>query len=160
MTGFLLRPPQPGDYGWIVQFHGASYAEEFGWDVRFEALIARIVSDFALDHHPERGACWIAAVDGEPAGSIFCMRKSDEVAQLRLLCVDPRTRGMGVGSGLVDECLRFARAHGYRKMILWTNDVLVTARHIYERAGFVCVKRERHRSFGHDLVGETWECKL
>jgi DNA-binding MarR family transcriptional regulator/GNAT superfamily N-acetyltransferase len=157
---FVLRPPEPGDYGWIVQFHGATYAAEFGFDVRFEALIARIVSDFAADHDPAREACWIAEVDGEPAGSIFCMRRSERVAQLRLLCVDRRARGMGVGTRLVDECVRFARRGGYRKVTLWTQDVLTGARRIYDRAGFEPVDEQAHEDFGPRVVGQNLELEL
>lgn len=157
---FVLRPPEPGDYGWITQFHGATYAEEYGFDVRFEALIARIVSDFAAGHEPEREACWIAEVDGEPAGSVFCMRRSQRVAQLRLLCVDRRARGIGIGTRLVDECLRFARRNDYRRMALWTQDVLTGARRIYDRAGFELVDEQPHEDFGPRVMGQHLELAL
>jgi DNA-binding MarR family transcriptional regulator/GNAT superfamily N-acetyltransferase len=157
---FVLRPPEPGDYGWIVAFHGAAYAEQYGFDVRFEALVARIVSDFASGHDPEREACWVAEVAGEPVGSIFCMRRSERVAQLRLLCVDPRARGMGVGTRLVEECLRFARRSGYRRMTLWTQDVLTGARRIYDRAGFALVDEQPHSDFGPPVVGQNLSLEL
>lgn len=157
---FVLRPPEPGDLGWIVQFHGATYAAEYGFDVRFESLVARIVSDFAATHDPTREACWVAEVDGEPAGSIFCTRKSARVAQLRLLCVDRRARGMGVGTRLVEECLRFARRSDYKRMTLWTQDVLTGARRIYDRAGFALVDEQPHRDFGPAVVGQNLELEL
>ena len=152
----VLRAPRPGDLGWVVERHGALYAAEYGWDASFEALVARIVADYANGHDPAREAAWIAEVDGAPAGCVFCMRADDATAQLRLLLVEPRARGLGLGARLVDECLAFARAAGYRELRLWTNDPLVHARRIYERAGFVLGAEEPHRSFGHDLVGQTW----
>ena len=156
----VLRAPHPGEYGWIVHRHGAQYAEEYGWNETFEALVARIVADYAEHHDPKREAAWIAEVDGEPVGCVLCVRKDDATAQLRLLLVDPRARGRGIGGRLIDECLRFARQAGYRKVRLWTNSVLLAARHIYAKAGFRIVGKERHRSFGHDLIGETWELTL
>ena len=157
---YVLRPPRPGDLGWIVQRHGVIYAEEYGWDETFEGLVAEIVAGFARQHDPKRERCWIAEVDGENVGSVFCVRKSDDVAQLRLLLVEARARGLGIGRRLVDECIGFARLARYRTLTLWTNDVLVAARHIYEDAGFTLVEEERHRSFGHDLVGQNWELTL
>ena len=156
----VLRPPQPGDYGWVVQRHGAIYAEEYGWDESFEALVARIVADFVDRRNSRRESAWIAEVDGERAGCIFCVEKEQKVAQLRLLLVEPRFRGSGIGSRLVRECMRFAKRSGYEQMMLWTNDVLVDARRIYERAGFNLVEEERHHSFGHELVGQNWWCRL
>ena len=157
---YLLRPPHPGDMGWVVQRHGALYAREYGWDETFEALVAEIVATFVRQYQPKRERCWIAEREGENVGSVFCVKKSDTVAQLRLLLVEPEVRGLGIGKRLVQECVRFARAVGYRTMMLWTNDVLVTARQIYEQAGFRLVEQEQHRSFGHDLVGQNWELEL
>ena len=160
-TGIVLRPPQPGDLGWVVERHGARYAAEYGWDATFEALVARVVADFAERRDNQREAGWIAELDGDRVGCVFCTAAdADDTAQLRLLLVDPSARGAGVGTRLVDECLRFARRTGYRRITLWTNDVLVAARRIYERAGFRCDRREPHHSFGHDLVGEYWSRDL
>lgn len=157
---YVLRPPRPGDLGWVVQRHGAIYAEEYGWDETFEGLVAEIVAGFARHHDRTRERCWIAEVDGENVGSVFLVRKSDDVAQLRLLLVEARARGLGIGRRLVEECITFARLGRYRALMLWTNDVLVAARRIYESAGFRLVEEERHCSFGHDLVGQNWELTL
>ena len=156
----LLRAPRPGELGWIVERHGELYADEYGWDASFEALVARVVADYAERHDPAGEAAWIAELDGEPAGCVMCVRGDDAVAKLRLLLVEPRARGLGLGARLVDECIAFARRAGYRELSLWTNDVLVHARRIYERAGFALVAEEPHHSFGHDLVAQTWSLQL
>jgi DNA-binding MarR family transcriptional regulator/GNAT superfamily N-acetyltransferase len=157
---FVLRPLQPGDIGWVVHRHGVLYAEEHGWDATFEALVARVLADFAEHHDPRREAGWIAEVAGRPAGAVFCVRRDERTAQLRCLLVEPAARGMGIGARLVDECLRFARRAGYAEIVLWTNDVLADARRIYERAGFTLVAEGPHTSFGHDLVEQTWSRPL
>jgi DNA-binding MarR family transcriptional regulator/GNAT superfamily N-acetyltransferase len=156
----VLRPPSAGDYGWIVERHGALYAAEYDWDVGFEALVGRVVADFAAGHDAEREAAWIAELDGRRVGSVLCVRKDDRTAQLRLLLVEPHARGRGIGARLVDACIEFARRAGYAEISLWTNDVLDAARRIYERAGFELVDAEPHHSFGHDLVGQTWSRTL
>jgi DNA-binding MarR family transcriptional regulator/GNAT superfamily N-acetyltransferase len=156
----VLRPMRPGDYGWVIQRNAVLYAREYGWDGTYETLVVRIVAGFLEDHDPEREHAWIAEVGGEPVGGVFCMREDDRTARLRLLLVEPGARGRGVGGRLVDECLRFAREAGYKDMVLWTNDVLAAARRIYQRAGFELVEEAPHRSFGHDLVGQTWRRTL
>ena len=153
---FILRDPEPGDMGWVVCAQARFYAKEYGWGQQFEALVSQIVAQFAENFDPAGEKCWIAEQDGRNVGSVFVVRQDEETAKLRLLYVDQAARGLGLGRRLVDECLRFARGRGYRRMELWTNDVLSAARHVYESAGFELINEERHHSFGKDLVGQNW----
>jgi DNA-binding MarR family transcriptional regulator/GNAT superfamily N-acetyltransferase len=157
---FLLRSHRVGDIGWVISSQAAAYAEDYGWDISYEALVAEICGQFIKNYDPAREHCWIAEVDGERVGSIFLVDGGDGVAKLRLLGLEKKARGLGVGRALVDQCIRGARERGYRKMTLWTQSVLVAARGIYQSAGFKCVTEEKHHSFGVDLVGETWEMDL
>jgi DNA-binding MarR family transcriptional regulator/GNAT superfamily N-acetyltransferase len=157
---FLLRSHRVGHMGWVVSSQATAYAEEYGWDISYEALVAEICAQFIKNYDAAREHCWIAEVDGEPVGSVFLVKGSDEIAKLRLLLVDKKVRGLGVGRALVEQCVRTAREKGYKKMTLWTQSILVAARAIYKSVGFRCVAEEKHHSFGVDLVGETWEMEL
>jgi DNA-binding MarR family transcriptional regulator/GNAT superfamily N-acetyltransferase len=156
----ILRDPQPGDFGWVVEQHGELYAREWGYTVEFEGLVAGIVAKFIEEFDPQWEKCWIAEVDGERAGSVFLVRQSATVAKLRLLILAPQARGLGLGARLTDECIAFARAKGYRKMVLWTQSHLLAARHIYESRGFRMTKAEKNDAFGQHLTSETWELNL
>ena len=156
----LLRSHRPGDIGWVVSRHGAIYAQEYGWDISFEALAAEIAAQFIRSYDPSREHCWIAEIGGEPVGSVFLVRASDDVAKLRLLLVEKKARGLGVGRALTEQCIRFRERRRLRSITLWTQSILVAARGIYQRAGFQRIGEEKHHSFGVDLIGETWELKL
>jgi len=156
----IRRLDQPGDLGWVVMAHGEMYASEFGWDTSFEALVARIVADYADDHDDTREAAWVAELDGRRVGCVFCIAVDDQTAQLRTLLVDPAARGHGTGTRLVDECLDFARAAGYKRVKLWTNHPLVAAIRIYLSRGFRLAEEEPHHSWGADLVGQVYELDL
>ncbi len=160
MAELRLREHRPGDMGWVIHRQAALYCQEYGWNEEFEALLAEIAAAFIREFKPGRERCWIAERDGKTLGSVFLVRDTDEVAKLRMLYVEPSARGQGVGRALVAECLRFARAAGYRSVTLWTNDILTAARKIYVDEGFRLVSEERHRSFGQDLVGQYWRLDL
>src|SRR5579871_1675937 len=157
---FVLRSHRIGDIGWVISSQARAYAEDYGWDISYEALVAEIAAQFVRSFDPSCEHCWIAEIDGEPVGSIFLVKASDDIAKLRLLLVEKKARGLGVGRTLTEECVRFAREKGYKKITLWTQSILLAARDIYARAGFRRVAEERHHSFGVDLVGETWELEL
>lgn len=157
----VRRADLPGDLGWVVMAHGEVYNQQFGWDTDFEALVARIVADYATHHDPTREAAWIAEAQGERAGCIVLVAGDEPgVAKLRILLVTPSARGLGIGTRLVQECLAFAREAAYRQVTLWTNDVLVSARRIYETFGFALTEEQPHHSFGHDLIGQNWTLDL
>jgi DNA-binding MarR family transcriptional regulator/ribosomal protein S18 acetylase RimI-like enzyme len=156
----VLRPHRSDDLAWVLKRHAAIYAKEYGWGSEFTVLVAGIIAGFQRGHHPGREGCWIAEHDGAPAGSVMLVDSGNGVAKLRLLLVEPQTRGRGIGRRLVEQCISFARDAGYRKITLWTQSVLTDARNIYERAGFMRVEEKPHRSFGVDLMGETWELEL
>jgi DNA-binding MarR family transcriptional regulator/GNAT superfamily N-acetyltransferase len=157
---YSLRPHQIGDMGWVVHRQGILYAQEYGWDETFEALVAEIVAAFIKNYDPRWERCWIAERDRRIVGSVFLVRESATIAKLRLLYVEREARGLGIGNHLVDECIRVARQKGYKTLTLWTNDVLISARRIYQAAGFKLVAEERHHSFGQDLVGQNWDLEL
>jgi GNAT superfamily N-acetyltransferase len=159
-SGYLLRDPRPGDMGWIVHRQAVLYAQEYGLNWEFEALVAEIVARYVREFDPVSERCWIAQIGEQIVGSVFVVRHDAGTAKLRLLYVEPSARGLGIGRRLVDECLAFARQAGYASMALWTNSVLVDARRIYERAGFRLVEASPHHSFGQDLVGQTWVIDL
>lgn len=156
----ILRPPKVGDYGWIIHRQAVLYAEEYGWNEEFEALVAEITARFIQNFKPEREGCWVADRDGNIMGAVFVVEEDQETAKLRMLYVEPEARGLGLGTRLVDEVVKFARAAGYRRLTLWTNDNLTAARRVYEKAGFKLVSEERHVSFGHQLTGQYWELLL
>lgn len=159
---YVLRPHRVGDMGWVVYRESVGYAEQYGWDQTFEALVANIVEGFVTNFDARRERCWIAEIDGHNVGHIFLVKHPSQArtAKLRLLFVEPCARGIGLGDALVNECVRFARTAGYRRVVLWTQSILTAAHRIYERAGFRLIKEEPHHSFGHDLIGQEWELKL
>ncbi|TGT43986.1 helix-turn-helix domain-containing GNAT family N-acetyltransferase [Mesorhizobium sp. M8A.F.Ca.ET.165.01.1.1] len=157
---YILRPLEVGDIGWVTRRQGMLYAQDYGWDETYEALVAEILGEFVKKFDPKWERGWIAEREGEVVGSVFVVRKSDQVAKLRLLYVEPSARGLGIGKRLVEECIGFARARGYKTLTLWTNDILTAARHIYQAAGFKLTEEEPHHSFGKDLVGQNWDLEL
>ncbi|WP_063196557.1 helix-turn-helix domain-containing GNAT family N-acetyltransferase [Bradyrhizobium sp. AT1] len=159
-AAFMLRSHRVGDMGWVISRQGAAYAADYGWDVSYEALVAEICAQFIRNYDAAREHCWIAEVGGEPVGSVFLVKATDEITKLRLLQVEKKARGLGVGRALVEQCIQGARERGYKKMTLWTQSILVAARGIYKSAGFELVATEPHHSFGQDLIGETWERDL
>jgi N-acetylglutamate synthase-like GNAT family acetyltransferase len=159
-ASYVLRQHRPGDIGSVIHLHGKLYAQEYGWDEQFEAVVAEIAAKFLRKYDPTCERCWIAELDGQVVGSVFLVKQSKRVAKLRLLVVDPRARGLGIGERLVSECVSFARQAGYRKITLWTNRILTAARHIYKKAGFCIVSEEPHHAYGHHLIAETWELRL
>jgi GNAT superfamily N-acetyltransferase len=158
--GYVLRAPTPGDFGWIVERHAELYAREYGWTEPFEGVCAQIVADFANNNDAKRERCWIAELDGEKVGTVMLVKDSATVARLRLLLVDPKARGLGLGARLTDEAIRFARRTGYKKITLWTHSVLIAARHIYQKAGFTLTSSEKRKSFGQRVVSEYWDMEL
>ena len=156
----VLRAPQAGDMGWVVQQHGAIYAREYGWNIEFEALVAEIVAKFVRKLQPDWERCWIAEWQGQRVGSVFLVRQSKHVAKLRMLILTPQARGLGLGGRLTDECIAFARQKGYKKIVLWTNSCLTAARALYFKRGFELIQSAPYRGFGQDLIGETWALKL
>ncbi|MGN6315719.1 bifunctional helix-turn-helix transcriptional regulator/GNAT family N-acetyltransferase [Trinickia sp.] len=153
---YVLRDPRPGEMGWIVHRQSVLYAQEYGWNAEYEALVAEIVAKFIREFDPKWERCWIAEKDGKVVGSVFIVRQDESTAKLRLLYVEPSARGLGIGRRLVDECLRFAKSAGYERIVLWTNSVLADARKIYEKAGFELMEEAPHHSFGKDLIGQVW----
>jgi DNA-binding MarR family transcriptional regulator/N-acetylglutamate synthase-like GNAT family acetyltransferase len=157
---YTLRPPTFGDFGWIVSRHAELYAQEYGWGEPFEGLCAGIVADYANKNDPKRERCWIAEMNGENVGCVMLVKDNDEVARVRLLLVDPKARGLGLGARLVDECVQFARQAGYKRVTLWTHSVLTAARHVYEKAGFALTSSEKRHTWGKDVVAEYWDLDL
>ena len=159
-SSLVLRTHRPGDIGWVISRHGALYAREYGFDATFEAFVARVAADFLDSYDPARERCWVAEADGAAVGSVMLVRGTDEVGKLRMLIVEPQARGLGAGRALVEACVAFAAQAGYRRVTLWTHDILHAARRIYSRTGFVLVRTDPHRSWGRDLMGEEWELAL
>ena len=159
-TEVVLREPKPGDLGWVVHRHAVLYAQEYGYDISFEHLVASIAAQYVENFDATREASWIAEYDGAPVGAIFLMRETDDVARLRLFFVEPSARGLGIGAKLVAACVAQARTFGYRRLILWTQNNLLSARRIYQAAGFKLMREKPHRSWGQDLVGQDWELEL